>query len=166
MPFLPYPENLKGYIGEDIGFDPLRISDYFPMDYLREAELKHGRIAMLAAVGFIATDVGFVIHPLATPDMTSASAHDAMAAAGVMGNMAWPIAFLEIVSYIGVAEMLQGSGREPGDLGFGSSYLVGKSDEYVKSMKYKEIMNGRLAMLAISGMVTQSVLFEKGFPYL
>ena len=40
VPFLPYAENLKGYIGEDIGFDPLRISDYFPMDYLRESELK------------------------------------------------------------------------------------------------------------------------------
>ena len=40
LPFLPYPENLKGYVGDDIGFDPLRISDYFPMDYLREAELK------------------------------------------------------------------------------------------------------------------------------
>ena len=40
VPFLPYPENLKGYIGDDIGFDPLRISDYFPMDYLRESELK------------------------------------------------------------------------------------------------------------------------------
>jgi hypothetical protein len=41
VPFLPYPENLKGYIGDDIGFDPLRISDYFPMDYLRESELKY-----------------------------------------------------------------------------------------------------------------------------
>ena len=41
VPFLPYPQNLKGYIGDDIGFDPLRISDYFPMDYLREAELKY-----------------------------------------------------------------------------------------------------------------------------
>lgn len=40
VPFLPYPENLKGYTGDDIGFDPLRISDYFPMDYLRESELK------------------------------------------------------------------------------------------------------------------------------
>ena len=40
VPFLPMPENLKGYVGDDIGFDPLRISDYFPMDYLREAELK------------------------------------------------------------------------------------------------------------------------------
>ena len=41
IPFLPYPQNLKGYVGDDIGFDPLRISDYFPMDYLREAELKY-----------------------------------------------------------------------------------------------------------------------------
>ena len=40
VPFLPYPENLKGYTGDDVGFDPLRISDYFPMDYLRESELK------------------------------------------------------------------------------------------------------------------------------
>ena len=40
VPFLPEAENLKGYVGDDIGFDPLRISDYFPMDYLREAELK------------------------------------------------------------------------------------------------------------------------------
>jgi len=40
VPFLPYAQNLKGYIGEDIGFDPLRISDYVPMDYLRESELK------------------------------------------------------------------------------------------------------------------------------
>ncbi len=41
VPFLPYPQNLKGYIGDDIAFDPLRISDYFPMDYLRESELKY-----------------------------------------------------------------------------------------------------------------------------
>jgi hypothetical protein len=40
VPFLPMAENLKGYIGDDIGFDPLRISDYVPMDYLRESELK------------------------------------------------------------------------------------------------------------------------------
>lgn len=40
VPFLPYPESVKGYIGEDVAFDPLRISDYVPMDYLRESELK------------------------------------------------------------------------------------------------------------------------------
>ncbi len=164
MPFLPYPENLKGYIGDDIGFDPLRISDYFPMDYLREAELKHGRIAMLAAVGYITVDLGVVLHPLGQ-GLTSATAHDAMCENGVMGNALVFIGFAEIVSYIGVAEMLQGSGREPGDFGFGYQYLEGKSEEAIKKLKYQEIMNGRLAMFAFGGMVTQSVLFDVGFPY-
>lgn len=164
MPFLPYPENCKGYIGEDIGFDPLGLSGYFPMDYLRESEIKHGRIAMAAVVGFIAVDLGIVVHPLGK-GLTSATAHDVMCANGVMGNALVFISLAEIVSYIGVAEMLQGSGREPGYFGFGSKFLEGKSAAEVESIKYKEIMNGRLAMLAFSGMVTQSVLFEKGFPY-
>jgi len=164
MPFLPYPQACKGYIGEDTGFDPLGISDYFPMDYLRESEIKHGRICMLAVVGFITTDLGIIVHPLGQ-GLTSATAHDAMCANGVMGNALVFIGLAEMVSYIGVAEMLQGSGREPGYFGFGVKYLDGKSEEQIKKLKYNEIMNGRLAMLAFAGMVTQSVLFEKGFPY-
>jgi hypothetical protein len=164
MPFLPAADNLKGYIGDDIGFDPLRISDYFPMDYLRESELKHGRICMMAVVGYICTDVGIIVHPLGA-DLSSRAAHDVLAEAGVMGNLAWPIGLLEVVSYLAVSEMLQGSGRAPGDFMFGSFYLNGKSKEAVTKLKYQEIMNGRLAMLAFSGMVTQSVLFDKGFPY-
>ena len=164
MPFLPYPENCRGYIGEDKGFDPLGISNYFPMDYLREAELKNGRIAMLAAVGYITTDLGIIVHPLGQ-GLTSATAHNAMVENLVMGNALVFICLLEMVSYIAVAEMLQGSGREPGYFGFGTKYLEGKSEEQVKKMKYHEIMNGRLAMFAFGGMVTQSVLYDKGFPY-
>jgi hypothetical protein len=158
VPFLPYPENLKGYIGDDIGFDPLRISDYFPMDYMRESELKHGRIAMAAAAGYIAVDLGIVLHPLGK-GLTSATAHDVLCDKGVMGNALVWICIAEMVSYIAVAEMLQGSGREPGYFGLGSKFLENKSAEQVKKIKYQEIMNGRLAM------VTQSVLYGKGFPY-
>ncbi|EEC51320.1 protein fucoxanthin chlorophyll a/c protein [Phaeodactylum tricornutum CCAP 1055/1] len=164
MPFLPYPENLKGYIGDDIGFDPLGFSDYFPMDYLRESEIKHGRICMLAVVGYIATDLGIIVHPYGS-GLTSATAHDALLEKGVMGNALIWIGALEMVSYIATAEMLQGSGREPGYFGFGTKYLDGKSAEQIKKIKYQEIMNGRLAMLAFGGMVTQSVLYDKGFPY-
>jgi Chlorophyll A-B binding protein len=164
MPFLPAADNLKGYVGDDIGFDPLRFSDYFPMDYLREAELKHGRICMMAVVGFITTDIGLTVHPLGA-GVASRAAHDLLAAKGVMGNLAWPIALFEVVSYLAVSEMLSGSGRAPGDFMFGSFYLKGKSPDAVAKLKYNEIMNGRLAMLAFSGMVTQSVLFDKGFPY-
>lgn len=134
------------------------------MDYLRESELKHGRIAMMAVVGFIATDIGLILHPLGG-GVSAVSAHDVLAEKGVMGNLAWPLGLLEIVSYLAISEMLQGSGRAPGDFQFGVKYLEGKNEDAVNKLKYNEIMNGRLAMLAFSGMVTQSVLFEKGFPY-
>jgi len=34
------------------------------MDYLREAELKHGRITMLAWLGFVSVDMGAHIYPM------------------------------------------------------------------------------------------------------
>ncbi|KAG7362226.1 fucoxanthin chlorophyll a/c protein [Nitzschia inconspicua] len=165
VPFLPYPENLKGYIGDDIGFDPLRISDYFPMDYLRESEIKHGRICMLAIVGYITTDLGIILHPYGA-GLTSATAHDALVEKGVMGNALVWIGGFEIVSWLAVSEMLQGSGREPGYFGFGTKFMEGKSAEDIKKLKYQEIMNGRLAMMAFGGAVTQSVLYDVGFPYI
>ncbi|GAX13742.1 hypothetical protein FisN_30Lh030 [Fistulifera solaris] len=164
MPFLPYPENCKGYIGEETGFDPLGFSNYFPMDYLREAELKHGRIAMLAIVGFITTDVGVVLHPLGK-GLSSVAAHDVLVDQKVMGNALIWIVLAEIVSYIGVSEMLQGSGRAPGDFNFGTKYLEGKTEAQINKLKYQELKNGRLAMMAFSGAVTQAVLYDKGFPY-
>merc|ERR1712183_884153 len=165
IPFLPYPSNLEGYVGDDIGFDPLRISDYFPMDYLREAELKHSRICMLAITGYITVDLGITIHPYGT-GLSSAAAHDVLVEKGVMGNALVFIDLFEIVSYLGVAEMLQGSGREPGDFGIGTWYLDGKTEEQIKKLKYQELKNGRLAMMAFGVAVTQSVLFDQSFPYI
>lgn len=164
LPFLPYPENLRGYIGDDIGFDPLGLSEIFPMDYMRESELKHGRIAMLAVVGYICVDLGLIVHPYGQ-GLTSATAHDVMVEKGVMGNILIFMGFAEIVGWLAVSEMLQGSGREPGYYGFGVKYYEGKSEEQIKKIKYNEIMNGRLAMLAFGGMVTQSVYYDVGFPY-
>lgn len=166
IPFLPYPENLKGYPA-DVGFDPLRISDYMPMDYLRESELKHGRICMMAWLGFVAVDLGARVYPLPAEweGLTAATAHDKLAEYGSMGNMLVWFAPLEMVSWLAIASMLQGSGREAGDYGFGHQYLEGKTDEQIETLKVQEIKNGRLAMFAFSGVVTQSVLFNTGFPY-
>ena len=168
LPFLPYPENLKGYVGEETGFDPLRISDYFPMDYLREAELKHSRIAMLAWTGFVAVDCGFKIYPFpeAYEGVTSATAHDQLVEAGALGNIALFVGIFEMVNWLAVSEMLQGSGREPGDFGLDPlGFLKGKTDEEVKRMKMRELKNGRLAMFAIGGVATQAVLNGSPFPY-
>ena len=120
---------------------------------------------MLAITGYITVDLGYIIHPFGA-GLSSAAAHDVLVEKGVMGNMLVFLGLFEIVSYLGVAEMLQGSGREPGDFGFGTWYLEGKTEEQVKLLKYQEIKNGRLAMMAFGGVVTQSVLFDAGFPYL
>jgi len=138
------------------------------MDYLREAEIKHCRIAMLAWSGFVAVDLGFHIYPLpeAYEGLSSATAHDALVEYGAMGNIALFIGILEMVGWLAVSEMLQGSGREPGDFGYDPlSILKDKSEEEVKRWKMRELKNGRLAMFAIGGVATQSVLTGHGFPY-
>merc|ERR1712191_1087 len=101
LPFLPYPENLKGYAG-DVGFDPLRFSDFVPMDYLRESELKHGRICMLAWTGFVAVDCGFRIYPLpeAYEGLSSVTAHDALVKQGAMGQLFLWIALAEMINWL------------------------------------------------------------------
>ena len=72
---------------------------------------------------------------------------------------------LEVVDGIAINQMLEGSGRAPGDFGFDGGMLKGKSKEYIEDMKLKEITHCRLAMLAFSGVVTQSVLTQGPFPY-
>jgi len=166
MPFLEYPPNLAGYVG-DVGFDPFRFSDFVPVDFLREAELKHGRICMLAALGFAAVDCGFRIYPLpeAYEGLTSVTAHDALVEQGAMSQLFLWIGLTEIIGSVAVIQMLEGSGRQPGDFGFGAWYLKGSTEEQIEDMKLKEITHCRLAMMAFSGMVTQAVLTQGPFPY-
>jgi hypothetical protein len=82
-----------------------------------------------------------------------------------MGNMFIWMALFEMVGWIGISQMLQGSGRAPGDFGFGKQFLDGKSEAQINDMKLKEVTHCRAAMLAFAGVVTQSVLYDKGFPY-
>nr|6L4T_6 Chain 6, Fucoxanthin chlorophyll a/c-binding protein Lhcr12 [Chaetoceros gracilis]6L4U_6 Chain 6, Fucoxanthin chlorophyll a/c-binding protein Lhcr12 [Chaetoceros gracilis]BBO94012.1 fucoxanthin chlorophyll a/c protein 6 [Chaetoceros gracilis] len=168
LPFLPYPENLAGYVG-DAGFDPFRFSDFAPMDFLREAEIKHGRICMLAWLGFVAVDLGARIYPLpeAYEGLTAVTAHDALVQQGAMSQIFLWCSVFEAISTVSVIQMLyEESGREPGYFGFDPlGFLNGKSEAEVNEMKLKEIKNGRLAMLAFSGVVTQAVLTQGPFPY-
>jgi hypothetical protein len=58
LPFVVRPSALKGELAGDVGFDPLGFakSSEELMNY-REAEIKHARLAMLAAAGWPLSEV-------------------------------------------------------------------------------------------------------------
>lgn len=53
IPFAPRPAKLDGTLLGDVGFDPLGLSNLWDLNWLRAAELKHGRVGMLASFGFL-----------------------------------------------------------------------------------------------------------------
>eukprot|EP00607_Mallomonas_marina_P000078 CAMPEP_0182424932 /NCGR_PEP_ID=MMETSP1167-20130531/11230_1 /TAXON_ID=2988 /ORGANISM="Mallomonas Sp, Strain CCMP3275" /LENGTH=170 /DNA_ID=CAMNT_0024605143 /DNA_START=125 /DNA_END=637 /DNA_ORIENTATION=- len=162
IPFLPQPPNLVGIPGER-GFDPLGFTNWIPVTYLQEAELKHCRIAMLAVVGWIVPS--FFTLPGEMHQVSSIAAHDAAVGFGGMQQILLWTSLFEILSVVAIKEMLEGSGRAPGYFGFDPLGFA-KTPEKMTELQAKEIENGRLAMLAFSGICTQAVLFGSDFPYL
>uniref|UniRef100_A0A6U4LBX8 Uncharacterized protein n=1 Tax=Phaeomonas parva TaxID=124430 RepID=A0A6U4LBX8_9STRA len=133
--------------------------------WMREAELKHGRICMLATLGWVATDLGFRFPGEAYSGISTLAAHDAMVKNGNMGFLLTVIFVIEILSGAAIYEAAKGSGRAPGDYGFDPLGLGRGNDAKKADYALKEIKNARLAMLGFSGIVTQAALTGHSFPY-
>jgi len=160
VPFLVKNKNLDGLVG-DSGFDPLGLSNVLPIDWMVEAELKHGRVCMLAVVGMIAPGIAH----LPGRDFDVVAAHNANLANGAMSQILLWTGLLEVTSLIAIVQMLEGSGRKPGDYGFDPMGFSKKGN--TERMALAEVKNGRLAMLAFSGMITQAALCDSPtFPFL
>jgi light-harvesting complex I chlorophyll a/b binding protein 4 len=164
MPFLVKPKNTAGWIG-DAEFDPLGFSDWFDMKWMRESEIKHGRVSMLATVGFVMQQ--FWTLPGMTPVPNSVDAPTVVGISAMMQVVLW-VGVLEFWTNKGsvtMENMFEDKSRVPGEFGFDPmGWMKGKSKEEVDTMKLRELKNGRLAMLAIGGMIhhnwiTDSPLF-------
>ena len=150
VPFLTAPKNTAGWVG-DVGFDPLGLSEYFDMKWLRESEIKHGRMSMLATVGFVVQQ--FVTLPGVTP-VADSNLAPGVAGISPMMQIFFGIGCAEWISNNGkvtTEDMFEDPSRVPGDLGFDPMGFKTKYDQ--EDMQLKEIKNGRLAMLAIGGMI-------------
>jgi len=166
VPYLNYPAPLKGWVGDEKAFDPLGVSDALPVYYLRESELKHGRVCMLAVIGWIATDSGVRFPGEQFQSVSTIDAHDQMVSLGLMQPMLATVFFMEVYSAWLIMGGLDGSvKRDAGDYFFGKSFLP-KEPAKEREMRLKELENGRLAMVAFGGICTQAVLFKSTWPFM
>lgn len=153
--------------GTSKNWDPAGFAERAPewLPWFREAELKHGRAAMLATLGFVVPEFirvpGEAYSFEAVPSILAA--HDALPESMIQ-IFGW-ISFMEAVSFPALANMGEFD-RAPGDFGFDPIGLFPEDPAKQKEMQLAELKNGRLAMCAIGGMVAGASITGHGFPYL
>jgi len=154
--------------GKEFKFDPLKLSEAYPDNvmWFRECELRHVRTAMLAVLGFISTDFmripGDMYSFEAIP--RTIDAHDALLKTGPMYQIALFIGLWDVLVTAPACKAMGDGEREPGD--YGLYAFAPKTKEAFDKKRSSELLNGRLAMCAIGGIATQSVINGHGFPYI
>eukprot|EP00554_Chaetoceros_debilis_P004906 CAMPEP_0194085390 /NCGR_PEP_ID=MMETSP0149-20130528/17460_1 /TAXON_ID=122233 /ORGANISM="Chaetoceros debilis, Strain MM31A-1" /LENGTH=218 /DNA_ID=CAMNT_0038768267 /DNA_START=170 /DNA_END=822 /DNA_ORIENTATION=- len=169
---------LPGAVAPLGNFDPLGFTKGLPVTEIkrfREAEILHCRVGMLATLGYL---VGENFHPLFGGAITGpANSHLAQVqdvapfffawlvgsiATAELGraNIGW-VAPIKAMKYNQEKEIKGTFGAVlranyyPGDIGFDPLGLKPTDPKEFAEMQTKELNNGRLAMLAAIGMITQ-----------
>jgi len=148
-------------------WDPAGFAERAPewVPWFREAELKHGRAAMLATVGMVVPE--FVRMPGDQFSFENVpyviNAHDMLPDS--MSQIFLWISLLEACTFAALANMNNWD-RMPGDFSFDPLGIYPQSEENQKEMQLAELKNGRLAMIAIGGMVAGAMVTGEHFPYL
>ena len=168
LPFLKRPVMLDGTLPGDRGFDPFNFAyDANALQWYRTAEVKHARLAMLAAVGWPISELLdrklaflFNLKPLLVyQDRVPSVLNGGLdRTPGAYWAAALGVAFaIESLGFLKESNAANaGTQYTPGDLGFDPLGLAkGKSMEERKFKAEAELFNGRLAMLAITGFAIQ-----------
>ena len=157
-------------------FDPLGFAEKAneaTLKRYREAELTHGRVAMLAVVGFLVGEKvegsSFLFDAsISGPAITHVSQVNPFFVLGLTATIAY---FERTRAEIGWVEPKDvpfdkpGLLRDtyiPGDLGFDPLGLKPEDEEAFVEMQTKELQNGRLAMLAAAGFMAQELVDGQG----
>lgn len=147
-------------------FDPVGFSKYTELvPYLREAELKHGRTAMLAWLGLVVPDLvripGERYSFEAVP--VTIDAHDKLN--GAVGVNFQVLFWIAIVEFSCAKKVFEWNSTEvAGD--YSLTALFPQDEEGQRRMRLAELKNGRLAMVAFGGAITQAAITRHPFPWL
>ncbi|GKY93157.1 Chlorophyll A-B binding protein [Mayamaea pseudoterrestris] len=169
LPFAPRPKLLDGSLPADVGFDPFGFagSDKASLMYMREAEVKHSRLAMLAAIGWPLAEL--FDKPIADaaglPTLLTKSGESPSVLNGGLDRID-VVYWIACVLLAGIVELEGATMRETkgksyiiGDCGLSS--LLPKDNKSIVDLQTKEIKNGRLAMMGILGFAVQEALYGK-----
>jgi len=154
LPFLEAPAKLDGTMVGDVGFDPIGISDQLAdLKYVRAAELKHGRVAMLAFLGWVVQQF------IQLPGEMHAQINPFKAVASVpLAAHAQILGFCAIIELASIDDLY--TSDKPWDLGFDPmNFSKNKSPAEMEKLQLQELKNGRLAMIAMIGLFTQTAIF-------
>ena len=167
------PINEAGVSGPLGYFDPLGLApkDKRSFKKFKEAELKHGRVAMLAVVGIL---VGEKFPFLLGNDITGPAIYHFQQASDVLN--AWipnVVGFILAVEGFNIVKGWESPNETKansdalaslksdyvnGDLKFDPLGLTPKTKDGFKALRTKELNNGRLAMISAFGLVVQELV--------
>jgi len=173
LPFAPCPAALDGTLAGDAGFDPCGFADGpTNLANYREAEVKHGRLAMLAAAGWPLAEL-WDAKIAGVLDLAPALNEDGRVPSVLNGGMGK----ISITYWLGCVVLAAGldvygsffatkkDGYVAGDFGFDplGFYPRSASPKDARSrerLQLSEIKHGRLAMLAITAFAAQEFVTE------
>jgi len=162
------PGNFNALGGSELNWDPagfLEGKSELEVNRYRECELTHGRVGMLASLGFLVQEK---FHPLFSAD--GGPAIDQIPALPVwlwvvMGggitaaeSFRINVAFRELDGEKLKAETALRPGYTPGDLGFDPLGLAPEDPAEFREMQEKELAHARLGMIAAAGFLAQEAV--------
>ena len=171
LPFMERPMALDGTLAGDVGFDPLGFAKTEEdLMKFREAEIKHGRLAMLAAAGWPISElfdkkIATWLHMAPLVDTNDRAPSLLNGGLGKVSPIYWVacLAFAGAIDVYGITKSKKSdTSYFPGNLGFDPLGLYPKDEAGQMEMQLKEIKNGRLGMIAITAFAVQEFVSQLG----
>lgn len=171
IPFLARPKVLTGELAGDVGFDPMGLAQNKEQLWAyREAEQKHGRLAMLAAAGWPISEL--LDRQLADYFGVPSILDDGDRVPSVLNGglekvvpewWGFCLGMCAAIDLYGVQRARAAgtdSGYIPGDLGWRWFYPSDEAGR--KRLQLAEIKHGRIAMLGVTGFAFQEYVSKLG----